>query len=83
MIKELLTKHTHKRKKKYKKWKLGYTSKKKHRDAVQVCRDGIRKVKAHLELNNMKLSKRNAKSCTWEGIIPCSRTDWGKLTGKC
>lgn len=31
--------------------------KEEYRDAVQVCRDGIRKAKAHLELNLTKFSK--------------------------
>ncbi|KAK4828960.1 hypothetical protein QYF61_001581 [Mycteria americana] len=45
----------------HRQWKQGYTSWGEYRDAVQVCRDGIRKAKAHLELNLARDVKNNKK----------------------
>ncbi|KFV15714.1 hypothetical protein N339_02762, partial [Pterocles gutturalis] len=51
-----------KRKKKmHKKWKQGQVSWEEYRDIAQLCRDGVRKAKAQLELNLVKDAKNNKK----------------------
>ena len=46
---------------KHRQWKQGQVSWEEYRDAAQLCRDGIRKVKAHLELNLARDAKNNKK----------------------
>ena len=58
--KELLTKLGHK-KEVYKSWKQGQVTQEEYRDTVQLCRDGVRKAKAHLELNLARDVKGNKK----------------------
>lgn len=60
MKKELLTKLGHK-KKVYTSWKQGQVTQEEYRDTVQLCRDGAKKAKAHLELNLARDVKGNKK----------------------
>ncbi|KFV48258.1 hypothetical protein N328_03880, partial [Gavia stellata] len=43
-------------------WKQGWVSWEEYRDAAQLCRDGVRKAKAQLELNLARDAKNNKKS---------------------
>ena len=45
----------------YRKWKQGCVSWKEYRAVVRVCRDGIRKAKAQMELNLARDVKDNKK----------------------
>jgi len=58
--KELLTEVRHK-KGVYKSWKRGQVTQEEYRDNVQLCRDGVRKAKAHLEMNLVKDVRGNGK----------------------
>jgi len=49
------------KKEKHKQWKQGWVAWEEYRDAVQICTDGIRKVKVQMELNLMRNVKNNKK----------------------
>lgn len=61
MSKELLTEIRDKKHDVYKRWKVGQVTQEEHRDTVQLCRDGVRKAKAHLDLNLATATKCNKK----------------------
>lgn len=59
----------------YRRWKQGQATKEECRDIVQTCRDGVRKVKAHLELRD----KEKETSRTTRKNFRCfSRNKQGK-----
>ncbi|KFQ75881.1 hypothetical protein N337_12379, partial [Phoenicopterus ruber ruber] len=60
LSKVLLVKLKHK-KEMQKQWNQGHVSWEEYRDAAQMCRDGIRKAKAQLELNLAKNMKNDDK----------------------
>jgi len=45
----------------HRQWKQGQISWEEYRDAAQLCRDGVRKAKAQLELNLARDAKYNKK----------------------
>ena len=45
----------------HRQWKQGQVSWDKYRDAAWLCRDGVRKAKAQLELNLARDTKNNKK----------------------
>ncbi|KFQ63524.1 hypothetical protein N334_07076, partial [Pelecanus crispus] len=49
------------KKKMHRQWKQGQVSWEEYRDAARLCRDGVRKAKAQLELNLAKGAKNNNK----------------------
>lgn len=60
MNKELVGKLKHK-KEMYMRWKQSQVTQQERGDTVQVCRDGVRKGEAHLELNVVRDMKGNKK----------------------
>jgi len=65
MNKKLLTKFCNK-KEAYRRWKQEYAIQEEHRAVFQVCRDGVKKTKAHLVLNparDMKRYKKGLDKC--------------------
>ena len=46
----------------HRQWKQGLASWEEYRDAARLCRDGVRKAKAQLELNLARDVKNNKKS---------------------
>ena len=80
--KELLTKLGHK-KEVYKSWKQGQVTQEEYRDTVQLCRDGVRKAKAHLELNLARDVKHNKKGFySYTGDKRKTRENVGPLLSK-
>jgi len=63
----------------HRQWKHGQLSCKEYRDAAWLCRDGVRKAKAHLKLNLARGAKNkksfyryvNQKRKVKENIPPC------------
>ena len=45
----------------HRQWKQGLASWEEHREAARLCRDGVRKAKAQLELNLARDAKNNKK----------------------
>ena len=45
----------------HRQWKQGHVAWEEYRDAVQMCRDGIRKAKAQMEMNSARDAKNNKK----------------------
>ena len=45
----------------YRQWKQGQVSWKEYRDAAQLCRDGVRKIKVWMELNLARDAKNSKK----------------------
>ena len=45
----------------HRQWKKEQVPWEEYNEAVRLCRDGVRKAKAHLELNLAKHAKRNKK----------------------
>ena len=45
----------------HRQWKQGQVSWEEYRDAAQLCRDGVKKAKAQLELNWARDAKNNKK----------------------
>ena len=62
-----------KKKRVYDLWKRGQATQKDYKDVVRMCRDKIRKAKAHLELNLATAVKDNRK-CFYKYINKKRRT---------
>jgi len=69
----------------HRQWKQGQVSWEKYRDSAQLCRDGVRKAKAQLELNITTDAKNNKKDFyryvsqkrkVKESISPADEQDW-------
>jgi len=69
----------------HRQWKQGQLTWEEYRDAARLYRDGVRKVKAQLELNLARNAKNNKKgfyryvsqkSKVKESIPPADKQDW-------
>ena len=61
MIDQDLLSRVGEKKEKYKQWNQGWVAWEEYRDAVRMYRDGIKKVKAQMELNQVMDEKNNKK----------------------
>jgi len=53
------------KKKMHRQWKQGQVLREEYKEATRLCKDGVRKTKAQLELNVARDTKKNKKSCYW------------------